>query len=87
MKKSSNVDQWKLKAKFEYPSQSRLIAARDQVPSIEEYRTIRSHLQKVTADLAAVFEAHALDLIVIPTDSQICSLTAFSGALSQISKI
>lgn len=69
---------------LEYPSQSRLIAARDQVPSLEEHQAIRAHLRKITVDLAAVFEAHDLDLIITPTDSQACSLAAASGTLLPI---
>lgn len=63
----------------EYPSQSRLVAARDNVPSLENYQAIRSHLKMVTDDLSAVYDAHDIDLIVIPTDSPICSVSAATG--------
>ncbi|KIN05403.1 hypothetical protein OIDMADRAFT_70515, partial [Oidiodendron maius Zn] len=63
----------------EYPSQARLIAARDKVPSREDYEAVKSHFKKVTANLGKVFEDHDIDIIAIPTDSRICSLTSVSG--------
>ncbi|KAJ5876312.1 amidase signature enzyme [Penicillium soppii] len=63
----------------DYPSQSRLIAARDQVPSTADYNAVISHLEKVTVELGAIFDSHDIDLIVVPTDSRICSLASASG--------
>jgi hypothetical protein len=64
---------------LDYPSQSRLIAARDQVPSTADYNAVISHLEKVTVELGAIFDSHDIDLIVVPTDSRICSLASASG--------
>lgn len=63
----------------EYPSQSRLIAARDSVPTKEEYETVQAQLKKVSDDLGRVFDEHDISLIVGPTDSRTCSLASASG--------
>ncbi|KAJ5700625.1 hypothetical protein N7536_003638 [Penicillium majusculum] len=60
--------------------QSRLIAARDQVPSPADYNAVISNLEKVTVDLGAIFESHGIDLIVVLTDSRISSLASASAS-------
>lgn len=66
--------------KPELDCQSRLIAARDQVPSPADYNAVISNLEKVTVDLGAIFESHGIDLIVVLTDSRISSLASASAS-------
>jgi hypothetical protein len=49
------------------------------VPFSADYEAVVSHLEKATLDFRAVFEIHDIDLIVVPTDSHMCSLASASG--------
>ena len=61
-----------------------MIAARDKVPSREDYEAVKSHFKKITANLRKVFEDHDIDIIAVPTDSRICTLTSVSGTISNV---
>lgn len=45
----------------------------------ELYLVVKAHLKKFTASLKDVFESADFDLVVVPTDSRICSLASASG--------
>lgn len=63
----------------EYPDQSRLIGSLRDRPSEDRYRRARAHLLEVTRGVDRAFREHDLDVLSMPMDSPIPSISAAAG--------
>ncbi|KAK6000669.1 hypothetical protein QM012_003394 [Aureobasidium pullulans] len=65
------------------PDQDRLINALKDVASKEEYDKAVAHMRKISREdgIDKTMEEHDLDVVVMPTESGICSIAAAAGLL------
>jgi hypothetical protein len=65
----------------EAPDQDRLINALKDVPSQEKYEEAVAHMRKVSRldGIDKTMTDHDLDVLVMPTESAICSIAAAAG--------
>ncbi|KAH0266522.1 hypothetical protein KCU91_g10694, partial [Aureobasidium melanogenum] len=65
----------------EAPDQDRLIKALKDVPSQEKYENAIAHMRKISREdgIDETMRKHGLDVVVMPTESAICSIASAAG--------